>query len=77
MTFIRIGRNHNPPPYEVDATDMEDLTEAIWLYVRGRLSSLDSSVSIDDDGTTGRIYAGIRDAGSFTIAEKKEEIANA
>lgn len=69
MTFERVGRQHDVEPYECEAVTPDDLAEAVWLHVRHLLLSRDSSVAVDMDAMTGRIFAGMHNAGAFTIAE--------
>ncbi len=67
-TFDRIGRNHNVAPLTVTG-NADAIAEQVWRYARTKLGSRDIEVSIDLDALTGRIFAGVRNAGSLTLSE--------
>lgn len=67
-TFDRIGRNHDVPPLTVTG-DADAIAEQVWRYARTKLGSRDVEVAIDLEGLTGRIFAGMRNAGSLSLSE--------
>lgn len=66
-TFERIGRDRSASPITVEAADADGLAEAIYRHVNSRLLSVDVDVDVDLADGTGRIIAGGRPAGRFTI----------
>jgi hypothetical protein len=66
-TFDRIGRNHDVAPLAVTG-DADAIAEQVWRYARTRLGSRDVEVSIDLEARAGRIFAGMRNAGSLTLS---------
>jgi len=73
-TFDRIGRDRSPSPVTVEADDADDLAKAIFKHVTGRLHSSDIDVEVDLEQGAGRLLAGGRPAGSFTIATDGQSI---
>lgn len=67
ITFDRIGRHHNIGAATFTADNVTDLAEEIWKHARPYLRSNDVEVYADIDAGTGRIAAGGRTAGTFTI----------
>lgn len=69
VTFDRIGRNHNVAPMTFeDVSDPDELAGLIYERCKRYLMSRYFEVEVDLDELTGRFYAGMRAAGSFTIA---------
>lgn len=77
VTFDRIGRNHDVPPLDTEATNADTLASAIYDYARPHLLSRDLEVDlflpdpdlpagVPDGG--GVILCGFQSGGGFTIA---------
>jgi hypothetical protein len=67
ITFDRIGRTHNPPPYTVDAASIDILETKIMKRVRPLLRSRDVEIILNDDVKGGWIACGMQSGGGFTI----------
>jgi len=65
----RIGRTHNPAPFELEAHDADDLAYQISRYVKRHklIMSHDPEILVDLEKMTGSIGWGR--AGTFTITE--------
>jgi hypothetical protein len=71
ITFDRVGRNHNPEPVFIEASDAEDLAAKIFAYIirRKLLASREFEVTVDLTKMSGSIDFGR--FGEFTIEEVK------
>lgn len=74
VTYDRVGRHGGrngsrpPAPLTVWALDADGLAEHIARDIRPYILSSDPEVDVDLEAMAGRIFAGFRNAGSFTIA---------
>lgn len=73
VTFDRIGRHGGrdgspaPAPITRDL-DGDQLADSIAMYARRFLASPDFEVVLDEEKGKGLILAGVRTAGTFTVA---------
>lgn len=73
VAYERVGRHGGrngskpPAPLTVWAVGLEGLSDHIAKDIRPYIASSDAEFEIDDESMTGRIYAGFRNAGSFTV----------
>jgi hypothetical protein len=73
VTYERVGRHGGrngsrpPAPLTVWAVGLDGLTEHIEKDLRPYILSSDAEFVIDAESLTGRIFAGFRNAGAFTI----------
>lgn len=69
IEFTRIGRTHEPPFLEVEATSLDDVVQAVYSHARRFLRSQDYDVELNGQSMQGVIYAGLHDAGRFKVTE--------
>lgn len=67
IEFGRVGRNHNVPPLEVTAADVDEVAEAVWRVANRHLGSRFFDVSVDLETGEGWIEGGR--FGRFTVTE--------
>ena len=70
-TFDRIGRKHGVSPLPVSGT-ADDIAEQVWRYARTKVGSRDVEVAVNLEEMRGVIICGVRQGGSFTLAESAE-----
>jgi len=70
VTFTRVGRHSSFRALETPADSPDDLALRVYRHVRHGLVSRDFEVFVDLGAMAGRILAGGRDAGRFTIEER-------
>jgi hypothetical protein len=63
----RIGRRRDINPVIVNATDADELAEAVFRYAKPFLMSRDVEVSADLEAMSGTIYCGLHIGGKYTI----------
>lgn len=69
VSFSRIGRSHTVQPMLAEVDGPNHLAEKVERYARPYLASRGVEVVVDLSAMTGQIFAGFRNAGTFTIAE--------
>ncbi|WP_293783599.1 hypothetical protein [uncultured Aeromicrobium sp.] len=69
VSFERVGRRHDVAPLKVSASDVFDLAEKIYRYVRPMLASREIEVVTPDEGKGSILAGGFRNAGGFTVTK--------
>ena len=69
ISFERVGRNHDVPNLVTGTADAQVIAEEVYRIARRHCGSRDLEVAVDLEAMKGNIYAGMHNAGTFTITE--------
>ena len=74
ISFDRVGRNHNVPDLTVGTLDPDAVMDEVLRVAGKHCGSRDLEVAVSTEEMRGLIFAGCRNAGSFTITETPAEV---